>query len=132
MVDRGSSVRPAERGDGDPQRVAILLPGMHYSTERPLLHFARAVFVKHGWTTREIRWSEPAPERDGQDLCDWFARQRSFAEAHARRSLERETASRIALVGKSMGAFAAGVAADRGLPAIWLTPVLADSPLPAD
>ncbi len=31
-----------------------------------------------------------------------------------------------------MGAFAAGLAADRGLPGIWLTPILSDSQLPAD
>ena len=119
-------MRPADA------RVALLLPGLTYSAERPLLHYARAVFAKHGWATREVRWPERPPQREGRDLPVWFARTRSFVHAHTSRILDHETASTIALVGKSMGAFAAGVAADRGLPGIWLTPVLRDSPLPAD
>jgi hypothetical protein len=90
------------------------------------------VFVKHGWTTREVRWPERPPQREGQDLHIWFARSRSFVQAHISQILEHETAPNIALVGKSMGAFAAALAADRSLPGIWLTPVLRDSQLPAD
>ncbi|MBG0565521.1 alpha/beta hydrolase [Actinoplanes aureus] len=112
--------------------VALLIPGHGYSVERPLLHFAGAVFRSHGWTTREVSWPESPPPRDGQDLPVWFARLRSFTLAHVGRVLERETAPRIALAGKSMGAFAAALAADRGLPGIWLTPVLRDTELPAD
>lgn len=113
-------------------RVALLVPGLKYSAERPLLHFAGAVFERHGWITREIKWAEQPPERDGQDFPDWFARSRSFVQAHIGQILERETAPRIALVGKSMGAFAAGLAADRSLPGIWLTPLLRDWRLQAD
>lgn len=115
-----------------PDRVALLLPGLRYSAERPLLHFAGAVFEKYGWATREVTWPERPPAREGQALPVWSARLRSFVRAHVGRILEDETAPDIALVGKSMGAFAAGLAADRRLPAVWLTPVLRDSPLPAD
>ena len=116
----------------DPDRVVLLIPGMSYSPERPLLHFASAVFGTYGWTTQDVWWAERPPQRDGQDLGVWFARLRSFAQAHLLRLLERETAPKIALVGKSLGAFAAGLAADRSLPGIWLTPVLRDSELPGD
>ena len=93
-VDRG----PSGRAD----RVALLIPGHVYSPERPLLHFAGAVFAKHGWSTREIRWPEPPPERDGQEFSDWFARLRSFALIHIGLALDHEPASRIALVGKAV------------------------------
>ncbi|WP_433731544.1 alpha/beta hydrolase [Actinoplanes sp. CA-051413] len=115
-----------------PDRVVLLLPGLRYSAERPLLHFARAVFVKHGWTAREVRWPESPPEPDGQDLPGWSARLRSFVNAHVSRILDQESARAVALAGKSMGAFAAATAADRGLPGVWLTPILRDSPVPAD
>jgi alpha-beta hydrolase superfamily lysophospholipase len=121
-----------DREERDTDRVALLIPGNVYSPERPLLHFARAVFARHGWTTQEVWWDERPPQRDSQDLHPWYARLRSFVNTQVSRVLDDETAPRIALVGKSMGAFAAALAADRNLPGIWLTPVLRDSPLPDD
>src|SRR5690349_6640507 len=91
---------------GRADRIALLLPGLHYSPERPLLHFARAVFVKHGWATREVRWPERPPQQEGRDPHDWSTRLRSFVQAHLGPILDHETAPTIALVGKSMGAFA--------------------------
>jgi hypothetical protein len=116
----------------DPNRVALLIPGIGYSPERPLLHFACAIFARYGWTTQDVWWPERPPQRQGQDLPVWFAQLRSFVQAHLLQVLEREAAPRIALVGKSLGAFAAGLAADRGLPGIWLTPMLRDSEVPGD
>ncbi len=116
----------------DPDRVAFLIPGRGYSVERPLLHFARAVFMRHGWTTQEVWWPERPPQREGRDLHLWSAQLRSLVHAHMRQVLSVETAPKIALVGKSMGAFAAALAADRGLPGIWLTPVLRDSEMADD
>ncbi|MDR6319155.1 hypothetical protein [Actinoplanes couchii] len=115
-----------------PERVVLLLPGAGYSPQRPLLHFAGAVFASHGWTVREIHWPMRPPQRDGQNLTDWFTRLRAFTLTYVDQLLEQETASEIALVGKSMGAFAAAAAADRSLPGVWLTPILRDTVLPAD
>jgi hypothetical protein len=108
--------------------VALLVPGDTYSVERPLLHFAGAIFERHGWAIEQVRWPEKPPPRDGQEFAAWFAQLRSFVLTH----VPPLPAGKVALVGKSMGAFAAVVAADRGLPGIWLTPVLRDSELPDD
>jgi pimeloyl-ACP methyl ester carboxylesterase len=126
--------RPARPGrvERDPGRVAFLLPGTEYTVERPLLHFARAVFLRYGWTTQEVRWPEALPQREGRDFRPWFGELRSVVQAHLSPILGAETAPKIALVGKSMGAFAAALAAHRGLPAVWLTPVLRDSEVPDD
>jgi hypothetical protein len=121
-----------DRDEHDPDRVAFLIPGHGYSAERPLLHFAAAVFAKHGWTTQNVWWSERPPARDGDDLVTWFRRLREFTLRQITPILDAEPAPKIALVGKSLGTFAASPAADRGLPGIWLTPVLRDSGLPAD
>ncbi|MGW4945055.1 hypothetical protein ACWEOZ_26085 [Actinoplanes sp. NPDC004185] len=114
------------------ERVAFLLPGLRYSAERPLLHVAGAVFVKHGWAIREVRWPDDPPQLERGDMAGWSARLSSFVNAHVSRLLDQESAPAVALAGKSMGAFAAATAADRGLPGIWLTPILRDSPVPAD
>jgi hypothetical protein len=106
-------------------RVALLIPGTLYTPDRPLLRAAREVFERHGWATRPVVWSAPPPERDGQDFPVWFARLRSFVRAQI--TLTPDVG---ALVGKSMGAFAASLGGDR--PGIWLTPPLRDSVLPAD
>jgi hypothetical protein len=129
---RWPSPAHSDRVERDPDRVAFLIPGYEYSAERPLLHFARAVFLRHGWTTQEVWWPERPPQRGGREIRPWYAQLRSFVHAHLTRVLDAEAAPRIALVGKSMGTFAAGLAADRGLPGVWLTPVLRDSEVAVD
>ncbi|GAA2850358.1 hypothetical protein Acy02nite_33570 [Actinoplanes cyaneus] len=111
--------------------VALLIPGYAYSAERPLLHFAGEVFAKHGWTTRQIRWPSLLPPRS-DDVALWNRQLRSYVHYHLGQVLAAEPDRRIALAGKSMGCFAAALAAERGLPAVWLTPILRDSELPAD
>ncbi|MFC4123246.1 alpha/beta hydrolase [Nonomuraea zeae] len=104
------------RHEGDPGRVAVLLPGQAYTAARPLLHFARAVLVQHGWSVQEIWWDAPTgPTVEHREK--WVIDQ-------ARQALDAEKADRLLLVGKSLGTFAAAEAADRGLPAIWLTPLI--------
>ncbi|MEW9549593.1 alpha/beta fold hydrolase [Nonomuraea sp. NPDC050783] len=104
------------RHEGDPERVAVLLPGAGYVPARPLLHYARTVLARHGWSVQEVWWQAPETE-DVVERSRWVAGQ-------ARAALDRERAGRLLLVGKSLGTFAAPVAAERGLPAIWLTPLL--------
>ncbi|GAA3581950.1 hypothetical protein GCM10022419_074380 [Nonomuraea rosea] len=109
--------RSFTRHEGDPGRVAVLLPGQGYTAARPLLHFARAVLVQHGWSVQEIWWDAPIGP-SVEDREKWVVDQ-------ARQALDAEDAGRVLLVGKSLSTFAAPLAADRGLPAIWLTPLIA-------
>jgi hypothetical protein len=109
------------RSDGDPQRVAVILPGGYYTPAGPLLHFARAVLCRHGWTVQELWW-------DPQEWPGEWAERADRVCEYATWALDRESAAgRTLLVGKSLGTFATEVAADRGLPAIWLTPLLTEA-----
>ncbi|GIH04158.1 hypothetical protein Rhe02_22250 [Rhizocola hellebori] len=104
------------RVEGDPDRVGLLLPGVGYAPDRPLLHFARSVLVSLGWTTQEVWWPQVVPPER--------AAQRDWVDEQLLAALQAESASKVILVGKSLGTFGARVAAQRQLPAIWLTPAL--------
>ena len=99
---------------GDPERCVVVLPGMRYSTQAPLLWFAREVALARGWSVLEA--PELLPE-DEPDPFAWALRQAEGALAG--------TAARVrVLIGKSLSTAAAALAADHGLPGVWLTPLL--------
>ena len=113
-VDLGPCAALAHEGE-DPDRCVVLLPGMQYSTQAPLLWFAREAAVQRGHTALEVLDSLP----DGADPFAW-------ARDRARRALDHAAAhaEEVVVVGKSLASAAAGLAADRVLPAVWLTPLL--------
>jgi hypothetical protein len=100
--------------DGDPARCAVLLPGMQYSTQAPLLWFARSVALARGWSALEVLDSLP----EGEEPFAW-------ARDRARRALDAVAdRSDVVVIGKSLASGAAGIVADRLAPAVWLTPLL--------
>ncbi|KAB8190806.1 alpha/beta hydrolase [Nonomuraea phyllanthi] len=104
------------RHQGDPDRVAVLLPGGGYMPARPLLHYARTVLAHHGWTVQEVWWEPPT--------AGSYAEREAWVVERARAAVDAESAGQVLLVGKSLGTLAASFAAERRLPAIWLTPLL--------
>ena len=99
--------------ENDPDRCVVVLPGMQYTTQAPLLWFAREVAAAHGWSALEVLDSLP----EGDDPFGW-------ARDRARRALDRAEADEVVVIGKSLASAAAGLVADRVLPAVWLTPLL--------
>jgi hypothetical protein len=99
--------------EGDPARCVVLLPGALYSTRYPLLWFAREAAEARGWSTLELL-DEPG---GGEDPFAW-------ARDRAEHALAGTSAASVVVVGKSLTSAAAGLVAERGLPAVWLTPLL--------
>ena len=99
--------------ENDPDRCVVVLPGMQYTTQAPLLWFAREVAAARGWSALEVLDSLP----EGDDPFGW-------ARDRARRALDRVQAGEVVVIGKSLASAAAGLVADRVLPAVWLTPLL--------
>lgn len=97
------------------ERVAVVLPGRGYTPARPLLHFTRSVLEFHGWTVRELWWRPPVLS----EYLPWVREQTELA-------LDTLPVGQL-LVGKSLGSLAAPVAVRRGLPAVWLTPLMSNS-----
>ena len=82
--------------DGDPSRCAVLLPGVRYFSQAPLLWFAREAAQARGWSVVEV--DERAP--DGEDPFEWMLGQ-------AERALAATSAELTVVVGKSLGSVAA-------------------------
>jgi hypothetical protein len=97
--------------EGDPLRCAVLLPGIRYISQAPLLWFAREAAQAGGWSVVEV--DERAP--GDQEPFEWMRGQ-------AQRALETASgAEQVVVIGKSLGSAAAPLVSG---PAVWLTPLL--------
>lgn len=95
------------------ERRVVILPGARYPTRAPLLWFAREVAVAKGFGVLEVLDEPPA----GEDPFAWI-------RDRAQRALDHEPAPTTVVIGKSLASDVADLAADRELPAVWLTPLL--------
>jgi hypothetical protein len=105
---------PAAIHRPDAPRRVVLLPGARYPTRAPLLWFAREVAVAHGFGVLEVLDEPPA----GEDPFAWV-------RDRAQRALDHAPPAELdVVIGKSLSSDVADLAADRGLSAVWLTPLL--------
>jgi len=107
----------AEQANG---RAAVLLSAGGYTTDGPLLMFTVAAQRRESYAHR-VRWSP----RGQQEIHAWVV---SEVEAALSESTAASGVDSPLVIGKSLGSLAASVAAERGLPAVWFTPVLTDKP----
>jgi len=110
-------IRPVDLGvcggyewEGDPDRTAIVLPGAMLGGA-PSCYYAALALNEMGWRVVQVWDTFP-----GGDRVAWPTSRAEAALAYAGEA-------RL-LAGKSAGTLAAGIAADRGLAAVWLTPLL--------
>jgi len=104
-------------------RSAILAPGGNNSVEVPVLMFARLAVQRRGGHAHPITWEFA----EGRDVAS--QRQRVAAQVEsAVDELTAATGAAPVVVGKSLGSLAAPLVANRGLAAVWFTPLLTDEP----
>lgn len=96
-------------------RVALLAPGGNYGPEGPLLMFAGVAAQRRGAVVRSVRWD--SGRGDGLH---------AMVAATVASALDEAEPQSAVVFGKSLGSLAAPVVADRGLPAVWFTPLLTD------
>jgi pimeloyl-ACP methyl ester carboxylesterase len=104
-------------------RSAILAPGGNSSVDVPVLMFAGLAVQRRGGHAHPIVW-ELASSRD-------FTAQRQRVAVQVESAVDELTAATGAapmVIGKSLGSLAAPLVADRGLAAVWFTPLLTDEP----
>ena len=100
--------------EGDPERVATILPGRGYTPDAPLLHYAIGVLRRRGWTVREVWW------QGGTEITG------DVAVTQATEALDAVDAPTQMIVAKSLGTLAMPHAVDHGIHGVWLTPLLVD------
>ncbi len=101
-------------------RRALVVPGGQYGPYAPLLMFAADAAERRGAVVDHVEWSNrgAALELSEAELEAWVIGQVSP-------QLPLGVAgSGLLFVGKSLGTHAAALAAERGHPAVWLTPLL--------
>jgi len=104
-------------------RSAVLAPGGNYSADGPLLMYARMAVQRRGGHVHPIEWELSGDSDSG--------RQRRQVASQVESAVDEVTAATGAapvVVGKSLGLLAAPLVADRGLAAVWFTPLLTDEP----
>jgi pimeloyl-ACP methyl ester carboxylesterase len=95
---------------------AVVLPGRSFGSGAGLLMYAGAVVTSRGAALHRHSWPSDVPDPLEPPIEGWV-------RAEVAPLLDR-IGGRPLLIGKSLGTNAAGLAAERGLPAVWLTPVL--------
>jgi len=104
-------------------RSAVLAPGVNYGPDGPLLMYARLAAERRAAQVRVVSW-QLASGRGVGDQREMVISQVAAAADQA----TKEIGVAPVLIGKSLGSLAAAVAADRGLAAVWFTPLLYDEP----
>ena len=103
----------------------VIAPGHGYGPQVPLLDLAGEALADRSAAVETINWTVP----DG--LLDIGPE--PFVRAHVAAALHRlSVAARTAtpvIIAKSLGTYAAALAAERKVPAIWLTPLLHLEPI---
>jgi hypothetical protein len=94
----------------------VVVPGGSYGPAAGLVLYATVVAERRGATAHRHSWSREWPGPFGPHLEGWVRDEVS--------PLLDAVGGTPLLIGKSLGSHAAGLAADRILPAVWLTPLL--------
>ncbi len=95
---------------------AVVVPGGVYGPAAGLLMYAAAVAERRRAAVHRHSWSEPPTKPFEPDIEGWVCDEV--------RPLLDTVGGCPLLIGKSLGSNAATLAAERSLPAVWLTPIL--------
>lgn len=94
--------------------VALVLPGAGYTTQAPLLYWSIGMLIDSGWRVIAAEWTEDGQHDSPESLIE-----------HTMDIADERSSGKIDLiVAKSLGTLALPRAIRRGLPGVWLTPLL--------
>jgi hypothetical protein len=97
---------------------AVVIPGRQFGPGAPLPMYTGDLAEQRGATVHRHEWTSTPPE---PAPMDWVREQVT--------PLIDELGGRPLLIGKSLGTYASGLAAERDLPAVWVTPLLTHPPV---
>ena len=95
------------------KKLAIILPGIGYTADRPLLHFCRRIVANHGYEIKQLHFtgfpSDVRGNREKMELCYVLARVQTREQLL---TVDLSAYDDILLIGKSIGTVVAAVLAD--------------------
>ncbi|ADD45854.1 alpha/beta hydrolase [Stackebrandtia nassauensis] len=101
------------------KRAAVLIPGAWGGQATPWMTYANAAASERGAEVHQIQWEPPQSLYTQPDTVLGWVRE------HVEPVMDGvDPVASTVVVGKSLGSNAAAIAAERRLPAIWLTPLL--------
>ena len=101
--------------------VAVLLPGVNYSVQAPLLYWCATLLAERGWHVQAVEWAVDDEAR---------AHPLPFVEQAAAEAFDASPpTSRRLIVAKSFGTYALPWARSAGIAGVWLTPLLSEEPV---
>ena len=95
---------------------AVVVPGFMFGPAAGMLMYAGDVAEQRGTAVHRHTWSRQPPGPSEPEVESWVCGEVA--------PLLDALGGRPLLIGKSLGTNAAALAAERALPAVWLTPVL--------
>ena len=113
---------------------ALILPGLRYTCDKPLLYFTTQVLASHGFDVLQI-WTDYAnPEFEGLSQSEQFLWFLEDAKAALVAGRAQKTYEKLVLTGKSIGTLTMAflLSQDPSIArsiTIWLTPLLNLSPV---
>lgn len=110
--------------EADPARCVLVLPGRAYPVDLPGLALPMRALALDGWTIWHAVWELDDLEEEG--------RRKVVIRAVAELDELTASSSQRLVLGKSLGTYAAAWAADKEVPAVWLTPLLIDQRCASD
>lgn len=94
----------------------LVIPGRLYGPAAGVMMYAADVAERRGATVHRHYWSEEPPDPFDAVITEWVRKETSPV-------LDTLGGTPL-LIGKSLGTNAAALAAERSLPAVWVTPLL--------
>ncbi|MGY1551744.1 hypothetical protein ACW5CM_08155 [Microbacterium sp. A588] len=95
--------------------VALVLPGVGYTVQAPLLYWSVGILLAGGWRVITADWTDKDSEFETPEMLIEHTLDAATTEAGSQLDL---------IVAKSLGTLALPYAVTRGIPGIWLTPLL--------
>ncbi|MGE6754454.1 alpha/beta hydrolase [Rossellomorea sp. NPDC071047] len=110
--------------------IAILLPGLGYTVQAPLLHYSTGIYLNKGYDVLHINYQYTTPDYEGFSIEEVDDALRHDVKEVIDQVLQEKGYSHIHLVAKSFGTIALSNELAResfqDAKLIWLTPLLKD------
>jgi pimeloyl-ACP methyl ester carboxylesterase len=108
--------------------LAVLLPGLNYTCDMPLLYYPSRLLVEHGADVLQVHADYTLPDFQSKERVEQVAWLGQDAQAAVQVGRKQRAYKRLILIGKSIGTLSLAYLVTQGgyatATTIWLTPLL--------